>query len=245
MCRGGRYANFSSERPDADRSVIQYVKDRGEPAGDTDEVSRHDQQSRLLVPDAPDSLPPDPEHRITRDHVTTETQSYTARACLCHACVKTSFVCVQIRMLVGMQKSMPHGKRTSLALSHDDRRILNEVRTANGWTVSDATSRAVHTLFALDAQLKGRAKQQKGRVRQVIERIAREVDPALLVAPKPLSKVETDAGMWGVRVDDLLYFEEDDRLLARRDHSGRIEVYEVLDGRLVLRHPMMPPAALN
>jgi hypothetical protein len=125
-------------------------------------------------------------------------------------------------------------------LDREDYDLLDEVRKANGWAVGDATRRAIHALFALDQHLKGIAEQQEGQVRQVLQRLRRDVDPALLLRAKPMSKIEMDDGSWGIRVDDLIFFEEDDRLFARREAGDRVEVYEVHDGRLVLRYPTVP-----
>jgi hypothetical protein len=136
-------------------------------------------------------------------------------------------------------KTKPKG-RTSLMLDRDDYKLLDEVRRANGWSVGEATRRAIHALFALDAHLESRAKQQKGQLRNLIQRVRREVDPALLVHAKPMGKVQTSSGEWGVRVDDLTFLEEDDRLFARREVDDRVEVFEVVDGRLVLRYPTVP-----
>jgi hypothetical protein len=130
-------------------------------------------------------------------------------------------------------------ERTSLMLSKDDYKLLDEVREANGWSVGEATSRAVHALFAYDKYLEGRAGQ--ANVRRVLQRVRRDVDPALLIQPKPMSEVATDTGDCGIRVGDLTFFEEDDRLFARREIGGQVEVYEVIDGRLVLRYPEPGP----
>jgi hypothetical protein len=124
----------------------------------------------------------------------------------------------------------------------DDYKLLNDLRRANGWSVGEATRRAIHALFALDAHLRGRADHPKNeaQVRDVLERLRRDVDPAVLVQPKPMAKVATEGGKWGVRVDDLMFFEEDDRLFARREVGDQVQVYEVHDGRLVLRYPTVP-----
>lgn len=129
-------------------------------------------------------------------------------------------------------------ERTSLMLSREDYKLLNEVREANDWSVAEATRHAVHALFALDAHLAGRAEQQDRDVQRMVNRVRRDVDSALLVQAKPMAKVTTESGECGVRVGDLTFLEEDDRLFARREIGGQVEVYEVNDeGRLVLRYP--------
>jgi hypothetical protein len=143
-------------------------------------------------------------------------------------------------------KTKAKPERTSLMLSRDDFELLHEVRRANGWSVREATRRAVHALFALDAYLQGRAEQQDGQRRNVLERIRRDVDPGLLLEAKPMKPATTAGGGVGVQVgDNLAFFVEDDRLLARREINGQIEVYEVLDGRLVLVYPTGPAIELS
>jgi hypothetical protein len=129
----------------------------------------------------------------------------------------------------------------------EDYELLKEVWEANGWSVGEAARRAIHALFAYDAHLKGRADNNKlnDKAREVLRRVRRDVDPALLAYPKPMAKVETESGDWGIRVDDLVYFVEDDRLFARREAGGQVEVYEVLDGRLALKLPTADEVALN
>jgi hypothetical protein len=129
-------------------------------------------------------------------------------------------------------------------VEEDDYKLLKEVWKANGWSVGEATRRAIHALFAYDAHLKGRADNPKlkGDAREVLERVRRDVDPGLLAVPKPMRQVETDAG-WAIGADDLTFFVEEDRLFARRDIGEQVEVYEVIDGRLALKFPVAPTAA--
>jgi hypothetical protein len=151
-------------------------------------------------------------------------------------------------ILIGMPKrTQPARDRTTLMLSRDDYALLEKIRKENGWSVGEATRRAIHALFALDQHLAARAQQQKGEVRRMLERIRRDVNSGFLVRAAPMTKVDFDEGSVGIRVDDLIFAEQDDRLFARREVAGRVEVYEVKDGRLVLC-PITPTpeeAALN
>jgi hypothetical protein len=133
-------------------------------------------------------------------------------------------------------------------LNREDYDLLDEVRKANGWSVGDATRRAIHALSALDDHMKAIAEQQEGQIARVLQRLRRDVDPALLLRTKPMSRIETEDGNLGIRIDDLQFFEEDDRLFARREIGGRVEVWEAQDGKLVLRHqgaPTPDQVALN
>lgn len=142
---------------------------------------------------------------------------------------------------------MEKGNRTTLSLDVEDRKLLAEVADANGWSVGEATRRAIHALFAFDAYLKAMAENEGGPIGEVLERVRSEVDPALIVHPKPIRRVELDEGA-GIRVgDDLAFFERDGRLLAQRETDGHTEQYEVGgDGRLVLTYSTLAKvAALN
>jgi hypothetical protein len=136
----------------------------------------------------------------------------------------------------------------TLMTDHDDSDLLNEIRKANGWSMGEATRRAIHALFALDQHLGARAEQQEeGAVQRLLERLRRDVNSGFLVRAAPMAKVDFDEGRIGIRVDDLIFAEDDGRLFARREVAGRVEVYEVKDGRLVLC-PLTPTpeeAALN
>src|SRR4051812_17125648 len=105
-------------------------------------------------------------------------------------------------------------ERTSLMLSKDDYKLLDEVRRASGLSVSQATSRAVHALFAFDARLKSMAKhyeEQGDRVAADLLRQLRRVDPALLLRLQPMERVEAAEGL-GIRIGELLFFEKDGEL---------------------------------
>src|SRR5215212_9697235 len=94
-------------------------------------------------------------------------------------------------------------ERTSLMLDREDYKLLDEVRRANGWSVGEATRRAIHALFALDAYLGAMAEEHRGQLGDVIGRVRGEVDPGLVVHPKPMAKREMDDGSVGVRLGDL------------------------------------------
>jgi hypothetical protein len=137
-------------------------------------------------------------------------------------------------------------ERTTITLARDDYNVLDEVRKANGWSVAEAAQRAIHALASFDAQLAAQAAKQKGTFAELIRRVRREVNPALLLQPRPMGRKRLTGGLTGVRFGELTFLEEDGRLFARLERSGHADVYEVgPDGRLILRYSPAPaPEAL-
>lgn len=132
------------------------------------------------------------------------------------------------------RKRRPDAKRTTLPLGVEDYDVLKGVAEANGWTVAEATRRAVHALLAVDAHIDSMAAGAAGEHGDLLQRIWREVDPALLVRPRNLTAVATDQGA-GISVDgELLFLEREGRLTAHRRDDDSDVLYDVAPtGQLV------------
>jgi hypothetical protein len=137
-------------------------------------------------------------------------------------------------------------EKTTLMIDQEDRKLLAEVADANDWSTAEATRRAVHALFSLNAHVRAMAEHRGGETGRVLEMLIRDVDPALLLHPKPMTAIESEDGAEGIRIDNIVFFARDGQLLAQREVGGQDELYEVHDGRLVLVHPTPASvAALN
>ena len=74
-------------------------------------------------------------------------------------------------------KRPPDATRSTLPLGVEDYDLLKEVSAKNGWTLTEATWRAVHALFALDAHIDSMADGDGGEHGRLLRRVWREVDP--------------------------------------------------------------------
>ena len=134
------------------------------------------------------------------------------------------------------RKRQPGAKRTTLPLGVDDYDVLKDVAEANGWTVAEATRRAVHALVGLNTHVKSMAEideQAGGTHGPLLRRVWREVDPGLLARPMPMHKAETNLGNAIIVDDALTFLEQDDVLVAQLQTEAGVEMYEVTrEGKL-------------
>ena len=135
---------------------------------------------------------------------------------------------------MGQRKRQPGAKRTTLPLGVEDHELLKQVAEANGWTVAEATRRAVHALFTVDKYIDSMAAGAGAEHGALLQRIWREVDPALLVRPRNLASGHTDQGA-AISVDgDLLFLECEGKLTAQRRDRDTDVLYDVAPtGQLV------------
>lgn len=135
--------------------------------------------------------------------------------------------------------------QTNLQLDIPHRERIKRLSETYGWSMTGTVERAVTFLDGMYDLYERQARDRGGPESELLLRILRELGPEAFINKEPIVATIRYGSLPGVSdgerlaivLDEFAFSEGDDGgLIATSDRGGRMELFHVVDGKLVLRH---------